>query len=196
MYTSDSFIEAHIKRDNGRNGVVYVILLLIIAVLILAALYGVPIFLGFYELLYASIPLTALVIWGFIVLIQKRYVEYEIEIVNDIFSVTKIVGKKKRVELVEFSVKDCEHIGPVSEDRYESDYKIAELKLAITEKKPYQITDDTWYALVNRPDFKYLVAFPFQPEMFQVFRRYNPRGVFHYVKPVKAKESEGGSDLG
>ena len=59
-----------------------------------------------------------------------------------------------------------------------------------TEKREYPITDDTWYALVNRPDFKYLVAFPFKPEMFQVFRRYNPRNVFHYVKPVK--ETEGG----
>ena len=192
MYTSDSFIEANIKRDNGKNGVVYIFLLFIIAVLIIAAIYAVPIFLGFYELLYASIPLTILVIWGFIVLIQKRHVEYEIEIVNDLFTVTKIVARKKRIDLVEFSVKDCEHIGPVTEDRYESDYKAAELKLAITEKKSYPITDDTWYALVNRPDFKYLVAFPFKPEMFQVFRRYNPRGVFHYVKPVKAKESEGG----
>lgn len=192
MYTSDTFIEANIKRDNGKKGVVYILLLIIVAALILTALYAVPIVLGFYELLYASIPLTALVIWGLIVLIQRRYVEYEIEIVNDLFTVTKIVGKKKRVDLVEFSVKDCDHIGPVTEDRYESDYKIAELKLAITEKREYPITEDTWYALVSRPDFKYLVAFPFQPEMFQVFRRYNPRNIFHYVKPVKAKDSEGG----
>lgn len=193
MYTSDTFIEANIKRDNGKKGVVYIILLFIVAALILTALYAVPIVLGFYELLYASIPLTALVIWGLIVLIQRRYVEYEIEIVNDLFTVTKIVGKKKRVDLVEFSVKDCDHIGPVTEDRYESDYKRAELKLAITEKREYPITDDTWYALVSRSDFKYLVAFPFQPDMFQVFRRYNPRNIFHYVKPVKAKESEGGN---
>lgn len=192
MYTSDTFIEANIKRDNGKKGVVYILLLIIVAALILTALYAVPIVLGFYELLYASIPLTALVIWGLIVLIQRRYVEYEIEIVNDLFTVTKIVGKKKRVDLVEFSVKDCDHIGPVTEDRYESDYKVAELKLAITEKREYPITEDTWYALVSRPDFKYLVAFPFQPEMFQVFRRYNPRNIFHYVKPVKAKDSEGG----
>lgn len=193
MYTSDTFIEVNIKRDNGKKGVVYIILLFIVAALILTALYAVPIVLGFYELLYASIPLTALVIWGLIVLIQRRYVEYEIEIVNDLFTVTKIVGKKKRVDLVEFSVKDCDHIGPVTEDRYESDYKRAELKLAITEKREYPITDDTWYALVSRSDFKYLVAFPFQPDMFQVFRRYNPRNIFHYVKPVKAKESEGGN---
>ena len=177
MYTSDTFIEASIKRNNGIKGVVYIILLIIIALLILAAIYAVPIVIGFYELLYASI---------------NQYIEYEIEIVNDLFTVTKIVGKKKRVDLVEFSVKDCDYIGPVTEDRYESDYKRAELKLAITEKREYPITDDTWYALVNRPDFKYLVAFPFKPEMFQVFRRYNPRNVFHYVKPVKAKETEGG----
>ncbi|MBR6210625.1 MAG: hypothetical protein IKQ81_05705 [Clostridiales bacterium] len=167
-------------------------MLIIVALLILAAIYAVPIVIGFYELLYASIPLTALVIWGLVILIQRRYVEYEIEIVNDLFTVTKIVGKKKRVDLAEFSVKDCDYIGPVTEDRYESDYKRAELKLAITEKREYPITDDTWYALVNRPDFKYLVAFPFKPEMFQVFRRYNPRNVFHYVKPAKAKENEGG----
>ena len=180
MYTSDTFIEASIKRNNGIKGVVYIFLLIIVALLILAAIYAVP------------IPLTALVIWGLVILIQRRYVEYEIEIVNDLFTVTKIVGKKKRVDLAEFSVKDCDYIGPVTEDRYESDYKRAELKLAITEKREYPITDDTWYALVNRPDFKYLVAFPFKPEMFQVFRRYNPRNVFHYVKPVIAKENEGG----
>ena len=110
MYTSDTFIEASIKRNNGIKGVVYIFLLIIIALLILAAIYAVPIVIGFYELLYASIPLTALVIWGLVILIQRRYVEYEIEIVNDLFTVTKIVGKKKRVDLVEFSVKDCDYI--------------------------------------------------------------------------------------
>ena len=98
MYTSDTFIEASIKRNNGIKGVVYIILLIIIALLILAAIYAVPIVIGFYELLYASIPLTALVIWGLVILIQRRYVECEIEIVNDLFTVTKIVGKKKRVD--------------------------------------------------------------------------------------------------
>ena len=191
MYTSDSFIEVHIKRDEGKRGVIKKILLIIIAVLILAALYAVPIVLGFYELLYASIPLTALIIWGLVVLIQRQYVEYEIEIINDTFSAAKIAGKKKRIDLVEFSLKDCDFIGPVTEDRHKTDLVVSELKLALTEKRDYPIEEDTWYALVNRPEFKYMVIFPFKPEMFQVFRRYNPRNVYKYVKPVKAKDTEG-----
>ena len=54
MYTSDTFIEASIKRNNGIKGVVYIILLIIIALLILAAIYAVPIVIGFYELLYVT----------------------------------------------------------------------------------------------------------------------------------------------
>ena len=54
MYTSDTFIECHVKRDNGKNGIAYKMLLIIMAAIILATLYGVPLVLGFYELLYAS----------------------------------------------------------------------------------------------------------------------------------------------
>ena len=190
MYTSDSFIEKHIKRDEGGKGVFKKALLIFMALLIIAALYVVPIFLGFYELLYASIPLTALIIWGVVVLFQRQFVEYEIEIVNDDFSVAKISGKKKRTELVEFSLKDCDYIGPVTEGRYKTDSGIAELKLVVTEKKDHPMTEDIWYVLVNRPEFKYIVVFPFDPEMFQVFRRFNPRNVYRYVKPVQAKEAE------
>ena len=142
MYTSDTFIEASIKRNNGIKGVVYIILLIIIALLILAAIYAVPIVIGFYELLYASIPLTALVIWGLVILIQRRYVEYEIEIVNDLFTVTKIVGKKKRVDLAEFSVKDCDYIyvpaaptvaplASASTDKLSDEYLIADNHLSL-----------------------------------------------------------------
>ena len=190
MYTSDSFIEKHIKRDEGSRGIFKKGLIIFMALLVIFALYYVPIFLGFYELLYASLPITALIIWGVVVLFQRQYVEYEIEIVNDDFSVSKVTGKKKRIELVEFSLKECDYIGPVTEDRFKTDSAIAELKLVVTEKKEYPVTEDVWYILVKRPEFKYIVVFPFDPEMFQVFRRYNPRNVYRYVKPVKAKDPE------
>ena len=190
MYTSDTFIEKHIKRNDGGKGIFKRCLLIFMALMIVAALFAVPIVLGFYELLYASIPVSALVIWGFVVLFQRQFVEYEVEIVNDIVNVSKISGKKKRTELVEFSLKDCEYIGPVTEDRFKTDSGVAELKLVVTDKKDFPVTEDIWYVLVNRPEFKYMVVFPFDPEMFQVFRRFNPRNVYRYVKPVKAKESE------
>ncbi len=189
MYTSDTFIECHVKRDNGKNGIAYKMLLIIMAAIILATLYGVPLVLGFYELLYASIPLTFVLFWVIIVLFRNQYIEYEIEIVNDTFTASKIAGKKKRIDLVDFSVKECDYIGPVTEERYQSDLGKAELKLALTENRDYPITEDTWYALVSGSDFKYLVAFPFKPEMFQVFRRYNPRNVYQYRKPVKPSEN-------
>lgn len=38
---------------------------------------------------------------------------------------------------MDFSLKDCIYIGPVTDDRYKSDLEKADIKLAVTSKKDF-----------------------------------------------------------
>ena len=176
----DTFIENHVKRDNGISAVLFVdfssltLLGIIVAINVIPMIYGL-------NIIFVTGMISAGLVWGLVVIIQRQYVEYEIEISNDSVSIAKIIAKKKREELADFTVKECEYIGPVTSDRFSSDSNHSEFKLNITAYRKYAVNDDNWYALVSQNGVRYIVIFGFKPEMYKVFRRYNPRNVAPYI---------------
>lgn len=188
----DSFIESHVVRSSGKN----IVLRLMSIAGLLAAIIAINVF-GFSMFgpgaLYITMMLSVTLIFGFVFMFKRSYTEYEMEISNDNVNVAKIMGQSSRVDLMDFSIKDCIYIGPVTGDRYESDLKNASIKLAITEKKDYPIEDDIWYMTYREEEFVCMLIFGFKPEMYKVFRRYNPRNVAFYKAPVK-KETDIGEE--
>lgn len=175
----DSFIESHISRNNGYKATLFKAFIIVAAIILIAALNIVPVLLGM-NIIFVTGMLSAAIVWGIVVLIRRLDIEYEIEISNDLFNVARILAKSKREELAEFSIRDCEHIGPVTGDRYSSDLSDSEFTLKITKDNNYPLTEDYWYAFVNTEGIRFMVVFEFKPEMYPVFRRYNPRNTAVY----------------
>jgi len=182
----DTFIETHVKRDNGTAGIVFDVCVWIAALIFIAFLNIIPIMLGI-NIIFITGMLSFALIWAVIVILRQKNIEYEVEIVNDNFNAAKIVNANKREELVDFSLKDCAYIAPVSSDKFNEHKAKASFCLALTEKKDFPIDDKTWYAFVegNAP---YVVIFGFKPEMYKVFRRYNPRYTENYI--VKSESAD------
>ena len=193
MY-EDSFIESHVTRNGGKNIVLRLMAIAgLIAAILAINIFGVSMF-GF-AALYITMMLSVTLIFLFVFMFKRSYTEYEIEISNDNVNVAKILGQSSRQELMDFSIKDCIYIGPVTDDRYESDLKNTTLKLAVTEKKDYPIEEDIWYMIYKEDEFVCMLVFQFKPEMYKVFRRYNPRNTAFYKAPVKTEtEKEKGEE--
>ena len=185
----DAFIESHVKRDNGVAGVMFVIFSSLTLLGIIIALNVIPMLYNL-NIIFVTGMVSAGLVWGLVVLIQRQYVEYEIEISNEIFNVAKIISKKKRDELAEFSIRECEYIGPTTLDRFKSDVSSSAFTLNATANKKYMASDDLWYALVAQNGVKYIVIFNFKPVMYKVFRRYNPRNVAPYVYHENVQEEQ------
>lgn len=185
MY-EDSFIESHVTRNGGKNIVLRLLAIAgLIAVILAINIFGFSMFGA--AALYITMMLSVTLIFVFVFMFKRSYAEYEIEISNDNVNVAKIMGQSSRVELMDFSIKDCIYIGPVTCDRYESDLKDAAIKLAVTEKKEYPIEEDIWYMTYKEEDFVCMLVFEFKPEMYKVFRRYNPRNTAFYKAPAKTE---------
>lgn len=186
----DSFIESHVVRNGGKN----VVLRLMAITALIAAVIAINVF-GFamfgFGALYITMMLSVTLIFGFVFMFKRSYTEYEMEISNDNVNVAKILGQSSRVELMDFSIKDCIFIGPVTGDRYEDDLKKTGIKIAITEKKDYPITEDVWYMIYKEEEYVCMLIFDFKPEMYKVFRRYNPRNVAFYMTPAKTVTDRG-----
>ena len=122
---------------------------------------------------------------------------YEIEMSNDLVDCAVINGDNKRDDLVSFSIKDCEYIGPVTSDRYESDKADSHYVVKMTDFKNFDIEDTYWYFLVVQEGAKIMVVFHYKDEMYQVFRRYNPRNTIpmnKLPKPAAKKEGDEGDE--
>ena len=91
-------------------------------------------------------------------------------------------------ELVSFSLKECEYIGPVTSDRFNSDRKNANFLVRLTERTDFPIDDDHWYCCLTQDGYKFVVVFVFKPEMYKVFRRYNPRATKPMAMPIIKEE--------
>ena len=133
---------------------------------------------------------------GVVIIIKREKKEYEIEISNDLVDCAVIHGDNKRDDLVSFSLKECDYIGPVTSDRFNSDVENANYVLKMTDFKNFDIVDDYWYWAVTSEGLKLVVVFMYKDEMYQVFRRYNPRNTIPMNKLPKPqpKEEEDGGD--
>ena len=184
----DSFIESHVVREGGKNVAArFFAIFALLAVIVAINIFGVAMF-GF-AVLSITLTLSVTLAFIFVTLFKRSYAEYDVEISNDNVNVAKILGQSSRVDLMDFSIKDCIYIGPVTDERYKSDFEKADIKLAVTSKKDYPITEDYWYLTYKEENYVCMLILEFKPEMYKVFRRYNPRNTAFYKVPVN-KEAE------
>ncbi|MCQ2482770.1 MAG: hypothetical protein MJ153_04740 [Clostridia bacterium] len=172
----DTFIAQMTKRKYDAMNYVFMICICIATLIFVAIVNLVPIFMG-YNLIIVTGIITVLTIAGTIYLLLNMSYEYEIEMVNDDITICKIVAKKKRVFLTQFSIRNCISIGPCSSDKYKEALNDKSFILNCTEDRKINPDKDiNWFCYVNDENMKYIVVFEFKDEMYQVFRRYNPRG--------------------
>ena len=171
----DSFVETSVKRKNGLAEVVFNTFLITTAIIAVFFAFLIPIYTG-YNLYFISGILAFGIVAGTVVLIKRQHKEYEIEISNDLVDCATILGKNKRDELISFSLKDCEYIGPVTSDRFNSDKEKAGIVIKMTDYKNFDIDEKYWYWLLPTDGINVMIVFMYKEEMYPVFRRYNPRG--------------------
>ena len=171
----DFFYENNVKRDHGKMGKVFPVVSIISLVIFLVFFNGVPILFG-YNIIY----FTGMISFGLCYLeyrlIKNLDVEYQIEITNDRVEMSKVTNKKKIDMLADFSIKECEYIGPVSSDRFEEDLRQSDFSLNCTSKRDWITCNDLWYFYLTQDKTPFIIIFEFDEQMYTVFRRYNPRG--------------------
>ena len=174
-FMEDLFFESCVKRDHGTKGKLFPIVTVTALVIFMVFFNGIPIIFG-YNIIY----FTGMISFGLSYLVYRinknMNIEYQIEITNDNFEVTKITNRKKMEMLSSFSIKECEYIGPISSDRFADDVNKADFTLNCTAYKDYDISDDIWYVFLTQDRTPYMVIFEFDEQMYPIFRRYNPRG--------------------
>jgi hypothetical protein len=185
----DSFVETSVKRKNGISEVLFNTFIITTAIIAVFFSFLIPIYTG-YNLYFISGILAFGIVAGTIVLIKRQHKEYEVEISNDLVDCAVILGDNKRDELISFSLKDCEYIGPVTSDRFNSDRENANIVIKMTDYKQFDIEDTYWYWLLPTEGIKVMIVFMYKEEMYPVFRRYNPRGTKPMAMPRKIKEKE------
>ena len=185
----DSFVETSVKRKNGISEVLFNTFIITTAIIAVFFAFLIPIYTG-YNLYFISGILAFGIVAGTIVLIKRQHKEYEVEISNDLVDCAVILGDNKRDELISFSLKDCEYIGPVTSDRFNSDRENANIVIKMTDYKQFDIEDTYWYWLLPTEGIKVMIVFMYKEEMYPVFRRYNPRGTKPMAMPRKIKEKE------
>jgi len=189
----DSFIESLTVRKNGAKGIVFIVSSILLCLVLIVLIMFIPfLFWG-----AAVWPITSFIsvalAFGLYKLLKRQHKEYELEISNDFFECAVISGKDKRDELVSFSIKDCEYIGPVTSDRFSSDRSKANFLVRLTERMDFPIEDKYWYCCFTQDGYKFVVVFVFKPEMYKVFRRYNPRATKPMPMPI-IKEDKADTD--
>ena len=185
----DSFVETSVKRKNGFTEVIFNTFLITTAIIAIVFSFLMPIFVG-ENLYFISGILSFAIVAGVVILIKRQHKEYEVEISNDLVDCAIILGDNKRDELISFSIKDCEYIGPVTSDRYKSDKENAGIVIKMTDYKEFDIDEKYWYWLVPTEGIKVMIVFMYKEEMYPVFRRYNPRCTIAMAMPKKAKEKD------
>jgi len=183
----DSFIETCVKRVNGFSEVIFNTFLITATIITVFFVNFIPFSLGFNQFYITGI-ISFLIVAGVVVLIKRQTKEYEMEISNDLVDCAIIHSDSKRDELISFSLKDCEYIGPVTSDRYESDKNNADVFIKMTDYKKFDIEDKYWYFYITNEGIKIMIVFMYKEKMYPVFRRYNPRGTIAMAMPPKSKE--------
>ncbi|MFA6828016.1 MAG: hypothetical protein WCQ74_00590, partial [Saccharofermentanales bacterium] len=107
------FIERLTKRKLSSIDFVYFLFVISGSFIFAVALNYIPFLFG-WNIIFITGVLT--IGFGFLIylLLRRRMVEYEMILTNDNVSITRIVSKKIREELADFSLRDCEYIGSVT----------------------------------------------------------------------------------
>ena len=166
----DSFIETSVIRKTGFTEVFFNTFLIAAAIALVFFVNFIPITFGL-NIWFITGIISFGIVAGVVIIIKREKKEYEIEISNDLVDCAVIHGDNKRDDLVSFSLKECDYIGPVTSDRFNSDVENANYVLKMTDFKNFDIVDDYWYWAVTSEGLKLVVVFMYKDEMYQVFRR-------------------------
>lgn len=183
----DSYIVQIAQRKLTTINYVFMVTVSIATLIFILAFNILPIIFGF-NIIYFTGILSFFLVVGIVFLIRGMFFEYEVEIVNEMVTICKIIAKKKRVFLTEFSLRDCVAIGPSTSDKFSTAVKNSAFVLNCTEDPKYDHTkSENWFCHIKNDDGEYSIIFPFSDEMYPVFRRFNPRGT-EIVNIVKKEE--------
>ena len=185
----DSFIETSVKRKTGFTEVFFNTFLVTACILTVFFVNFIPFSLG-YNAWFITGIISFGIVAGVVIIIKRESKIYEIEMSNDLVDCAVIHSDNKRDDLRSFSIKDCEYIGPVTSDRFESDKNNSNLVIKMTDFKNFDIDEKYWYFLVTNEGYKIMIVFHYKEEMYPVFRRYNPRGTIPMAMPHKAKAKD------
>ncbi|MBO4243421.1 MAG: hypothetical protein J5883_09105 [Clostridiales bacterium] len=170
------FYENIVKRDNGRLGKLFSVVTVIALVIFIIFFTLIPMLFG-YNIIFVTGMLSFGLSYLIYRLIKNQNKEYELSIVNDQFTITRITNGKKRDLLVDTSIRDCEYIGPVTSDRYNDDLQNSSYCLNCTDVRE-PAGEDYWYLFCGESSYKYMVKFNYEEEMYELFRRYNIRRTY------------------
>ena len=185
----DSFIETSVKRKTGFTEVFFNTFLVTACILTVFFVNFIPFSLG-YNAWFITGIISFGIVAGVVIIIKRESKIYEIEMSNDLVDCAVIHSDNKRDDLMSFSIKDCEYIGPVTSDRFESDKNNSNLVIKMTDFKNFDIDEKYWYFLVTNEGYKIMIVFHYKEEMYPVFRRYNPRNTKPMAMPHKSKDKE------
>ena len=185
----DSFIETSVKRKTGFTEVFFNTFLVTACILTVFFVNFIPFSFG-YNAWFITGIISFGIVAGVVIIIKRESKIYEIEMSNDLVDCAVIHSDNKRDDLMSFSIKDCEYIGPVTSARFESDKNNSNLVIKMTDFKNFDIDEKYWYFLVTNEGYKIMIVFHYKEEMYPVFRRYNPRGTIPMAMPHKAKAKD------
>ena len=185
----DNFIETSVKRKTGFTEVIFNTFLVTACIITVFFVNFIPFSFG-YNAWFITGIISFGIVAGVVIIIKRESKIYEIEMSNDLVDCAVIHSDNKRDDLMSFSIKDCEYIGPVTSDRFESDKNNSNLVIKMTDFKNFDIDEKYWYFLVTNEGYKIMIVFHYKEEMYPVFRRYNPRGTIPMAMPHKAKAKD------
>ena len=122
----DVFVESLVVRKNGINGVIFTATAIVVAIILITVINVYPWLNWGSDVTPVTSFISVALIFGLVYILKNQHKEYEFEMSNDYFECAAIKGKNKREDLVSFSIKECEYIGPVTSDRYNSDLSSAQ----------------------------------------------------------------------
>ena len=134
----DSFIETSVKRKTGFTEVFFNTFLITACIITIFFVNFIPLSLG-YNAWFITGIISFGIVAGVVIIIKRESKIYEIEMSNDLVDCAVIHSDNKRDDLLSFSIKDCEYIGPVTSDRYESDKADSNLVIKMTDFKNFDI---------------------------------------------------------
>lgn len=115
----DTYVEQMIVKEPSNSDKTKKNLLMIGSILLSAVILWLSV--NFIALMPVGVLLVIGLIYGANYLSSNFYVEYEYMITNGEMDIDKVVGKKKRSNLISMQVKDFEKFGKLSEAEPESD---------------------------------------------------------------------------
>ncbi|NLT11158.1 MAG: hypothetical protein GXY06_01935 [Clostridiaceae bacterium] len=181
----DIFIEKIVARKNGPFEL-FIKILSVLSFITISVFLNSITFLIRVNFLGISIAITIGLAYLTYRMIRSVDSEFEYAIVNDEFTIDRIVAKTKRKRMFSASCKDFSLSAAVDSDHYVS---ALEKNVALFDYSSRSGTSPLWFFCIRQKNVDKLIIIDFDPRFVEVFRRYNPRKV-HYVEETELSNED------